>query len=73
MQTLKSNNFSSEFLKILKSWSLENIDWDESNKISNVKVFSYKSMRNHSQSLTLKFINSIWEDYMKLRKYLLSQ
>ena len=43
------------------------IYWDESMKIPHEYVFSYRSMRNHSQSLTLKFINSTSEEHMKTK------
>ena len=56
-----------EFLKILKSWYLKSIYWDESDKIPPEYIFSYRSMRNRSQSLTLKFVNSIWEERSKTK------
>ena len=33
-------------------------------QISYEYVFSYRSMKNPSQNLMLKFVNSIWEDHM---------
>ena len=45
--------------------------WDESMKISREYVFFiYRSMRNHSQSLTLEFVNSIWEEHIKMERVL---
>ena len=39
--------------------------WDKSIKIPHEYVFSYRLMRNYNQCLTLKFVNSIWKEYIK--------
>ena len=50
-----------------KCWFLENIYWDESIKIPYEYVFFYYRLRrNYGQSLTLKFVNFIWEEHMNM-------
>ena len=53
-----------------KKLIFRNIYQDEFFKISHEYVFQYGSMKYHSQSLTLKFINSILEEHMKTKRLL---
>ena len=62
MQNSKSNNFNYKFIKILKCQYLERIYWNEANKIPHKYIFFYRSMRSCTQNLTIKFVNSIWEN-----------
>ena len=70
----QKSNFTVVICKTLKlcdiylQFSLKNIHWDEFIKISHGYVFSYRSMRNHDQNLTLKLVNFILEELMKIEE-----
>ena len=51
--------------KIIKSWNLKSIYYDKSIKLSHKNVFSYRSITDYSQNLTLKFVIFIWQKYIK--------
>ena len=56
------------FLKILKSWYLESLYWDEYIKISHKYIFHIDQWKILVK--ILKFVNSNWEEHMKMEKVL---
>ena len=63
-----SNNFKCEFLQNKINWYLEYIYIYTHTQIyqhSTWICFSYRSMKNYSQNLIIKFVNYIWKEHMK--------